>query len=422
MTLSVSPSLSAQRWLEPSQAQIFAEILDLCALARRASDAQTLRLTHLAPALRMLQHEFVTAGIDCPPPDAAQDDQPVSSSIMRLHNPNSTNSDSVSVGVPVVDAEGLLAVVELHDARTDVMSGRQTQVLTLYGRLLAAQLRRLVALGVGVPAQMLALIEQVQDHDEAAASRVLTGLLHLAAGQSPSMVEVTALRIAGLAELVTNQVVLTIEGRNVLARAGISRLPTNGQATAQSLESAIAALPPARPLPSWTAFARLVVNEAEFDIAEAGEDEPLAFRATGANGDWAPLSHNLADGWPDIAAEVLSLTTDVVRHYAVMHMIRRRDVAVTEVAEIYDLHGLSWSIRPCETGHEICVLGQDWQPLRTEVDPSRLEGMDRTRERALCALTQLWPDLDERIGHDVRSWSRRMAAAAKVSPLMNSAA
>ena len=76
------------------------------------------------------------------------------------------------------------------------------------------------------------------------------------------MVEVTALRIAGLAELSGNQVNLTIEGRNVLARAGISRLPTNGQAAAQALEASLSSLPPARPLPTWTAFARLVVNEA----------------------------------------------------------------------------------------------------------------------------------------------------------------
>lgn len=390
---------------------------ELCDLARTLTDARTVALILTDPSLAALAPVLGAGGLIC---RVAQDDQPrATPGPYRLAAQREQVSDVVSLGLPLIGAEGPVGRLELDGARPDALGQRAAAGLTQVAALIAGALGVRQAGRDDLPQRMLALVEAVTDHDDAAASRLLTGLLRLASGGAPSMVEVTALRIAGLAALEGTRISLTPEGRTVLAQGGVA--PQVAAALSVPLpQAAMRGLqaPPPRARPDWKPFARLAIADSAYVIGEAGEYDPLAYRPEGTpDAPWRELRNGLVDGWTEIATEILAGTHDILHEYARMHMIRRRDIDLEEVAEVYDLHGLSWTVRRIPDGAEARIGSGPWQALTRQPGCSDEPGVMQARETAICALTQLWPDLSERIGHDVRSWARRMAMGATVAPI-----
>ncbi|MDZ7908464.1 MAG: hypothetical protein U5N10_09770 [Gemmobacter sp.] len=389
-------------------------IRDFCAIVLALSDARRLSLHLFGPGRGPLAARLVALQLDCRPETDEAQVIPADPGPFALAAQDNLPSDLLSVGLPLMDGGELRGLIRLQAARPDTLSRRIADPLTRMGSVIAQALRDEGRAGGSVLGQMIALLDGVSEHDDAAASRVLTGLLHLANGGVPSMVEITALRIAGLAEMAGTRVTLSAEGFSVLARAGIRAVhPAGAVVPAAQAEAKRIAQP--RPRPEWSAFARVAIAEVEFDIGEATEFDPIAFRPAGSSGAWVELQHSLVDGWAEIAAEILARTHDVTLEFVRMHMIRRRDIALDEVAEVYELNNLRWLLRQAESGFETCIADAGWQTL--ELPPSLARGAADTRDIAAGAAIQLWPDLAERIGHDVRSWARRMAAGAKITPV-----
>jgi hypothetical protein len=96
-------------------------------------------------------------------------------------------------------------------------------------------------------------------------------------------------------------------------------------------------------------------------------------------------------------------------------VIRRRDIATEEVAEIYDLHGLIWWLRQGESGPEARLDGGDWTLYPA---PDHSEG----KARAIDVLFHLVPDLSDQLKDKARDWAHRMAQTVQVSPIMMQAA
>jgi len=268
---------------------------------------------------------------------------------------------------------------------------------------------------------MLSLLEKLRDFDDTAVSHLVTGFLRVMAGGTATQVEATALCIAGLAEMPVAYRSKTDVTFNEVAQGVLEELGLGQEvlATSPALEQAVAAAPIAalRAVPDLTPFARLTLLERDYAVAEDDDNGPLWFRpmegATGA--DWTMLESRAVDGWSVVATEVLGKTLDIQRAFAMMHVIRRRDIVTTEVAEIYDLHGLIWWLRQGETGPEARLDGGEWRvypaPAQSEV-----------KARAIDVLFHLVPDLSDQLKDKARDWAHRMAQTVQVSPIMMQAA
>lgn len=398
-------------------------IRDLCDLAAEICDARVVALALTEPELAMIAPILLAEGLSCRM--AGTGVAAAHPGLFRLKAQPSQASDVVSVGLSVLERGRVLGILEIESARPDVLSQRLSGPLISLARQIGRHLVAIRYPGRALPQRLLALVHSVSEHDEGAASRVLTGLLRLAGDDQPSMVEVTALRIAGLAELAGPGIRLTEEGRRILLRGGVDVPETARTVTPLNQpEGARAQHIAPRPRPSWTVFARLAISKGEYEVGESGEYGPLAYRAAGTGAEWVELEHELVDGWTEIAAEIFSRTHDILHEYARMHMIRRRDLRTEEIAEIYDLHDLIWMLRQSENGYEVSIPGQPWERLMhlPPVSDDAPDGDVPHREFAILGLMQLRPDLPQRMEHDLRSWSRRMAAGAKVTPVLSPAA
>jgi hypothetical protein len=287
-------------------------------------------------------------------------------------------------------------------------------------RLLQMQSCALLAPATLIADPVLTLIERLQDVDDRAASHLLMGILRLLAGRSPSSVEATALRIAGLSDMPASQpaapdVILNADGARLLAGLAVIDPLSTPCAQAAALELVDdTTTPPAAPAQGLAAFARLHLMKQDFDVADDPDTSALWFRATDTQ-TWLPLQGRTGDGWNVIATEIIEKTTDILRAFTQMHLIRRRDIDTDEVAEIYDLHGRVWWLRSDETGVQARRDDGDWIACDVADD---ITG----KARAVEALMQIDPDMATNFGEHARDWAGRMAHCVQVTPVMVQAA
>lgn len=180
-------------------------------------------------------------------------------------------------------------------------------------------------------------------------------------------------------------------------------------------------IPPSAPFTAvcsqFEPFARLRIGEAVFDIGRCDATDRMAFRTTGTDRDWATLMHSFEEGWPEIAAEIIARTRNALRDYIRMHMIRHREITLPEGEREYDLYGLLWRVRGTQEAAEV------WQPESgwVEFDTTSVMESHDPRDLAAQALIAALPDLNERIGADVKGWARRLAQGAQISPYLQAA-
>ncbi|HEY9021062.1 MAG TPA: hypothetical protein VIN17_10440 [Paracoccaceae bacterium] len=289
---------------------------------------------------------------------------------------------------------------------------------------LARQLvRQLVALQAGaalLAPPTLALLDRLREFDDAAASHLLMGFLRLTASEVPTQVEVTALRIAGLSDMPAGfrsktDVSLNDVALSLLDDVGLGKAPLSA-----APRSEVAPPLPVQPLPpamGLMPFARLHLLERNYAVAEDDVTGLLWFRPMdgGVQADWSVLDSRTVDGWTVVATEILGQTVDIQRAFATMHVIRRRDIATEEVAEIYDLHGLIWWLRDGESGPEARMDGGPWSAYPA---PADVVG----KSRAVEALFHLMPNLSSLLGHKAQEWADRMAHTVQVAPVLMQAA
>ncbi|AWB47306.1 hypothetical protein HYN69_01205 [Gemmobacter aquarius] len=298
---------------------------------------------------------------------------------------------------------GLLGVMD--DAPLALSQGVIGQLQGL-ADVLARQVLLAEAAVAVLARRSLQLIEDVSEVDDSAASPVLRGLLRFACGETPNSTEAMALRIAGLAEAKAGKLVLTAVAEGILAQQGFDR----GVTEAELPEAVSAAV--VRPGDDFSPMARLRIGEQSYDMARSEAIEALAFRVTGTDAAWQVLENGLEEGWPEIIAEVLRKTRDVVMDYVRMHMIHERDVTLPEGQYRYDLYGMSWTLRGTPDHAEVSVNGGSWLAF----DASGVS-WDQPRDLSARAAIAGYPDIGDRIGADVHEWCKRIAAGSEVTPI-----
>lgn len=168
----------------------------------------------------------------------------------------------------------------------------------------------------------------------------------------------------------------------------------------------------------FDAFARLRIGEAMHDIGRCDATDRMAFRGAGSTDMWTPLMNGFEDGWPEVAAEIIARTRNATRDYVRMHMIRHREAEVAPGEREYDLYGMLWRVRGTVDAAEVWQGGQGWQPF----DTAPVAESGDPRDLAAQALVSAVPDLDDRIGADVKGWARRLAQGAQISPILSAVA
>lgn len=340
---------------------------------------------------------------------------------LRDHSP----TDSCDLVLSLAGSEdNVMAWVELRNVPQGWDSRDNLGAIAQLSHILHVQIRALQQPTPFIAPLMLALIDRLHELDDRAASHLLMGVLHLLVGRIPSQVEATALCIAGLSDMPVSmpprpEVKLNSDGFRVLYDAGFGAGLNKHSDLAQASEEKASrgaensgakshsALPPLGLRP----FAKIHLLKQDTEIAQDDPSETLWFRTAGQDVTWRLLECRTADGWTAIAAEVVEKTIDVVRAFAEMHLIRRRDIPTDIVAEIYDLHGLVWWVRDSAAGTEARLDGADWT-----VFPSRnaLTG----KARAVEALMLLVPDLGQKFDSQARDWAGRMARSVQVIPVI----
>lgn len=391
-------------------------VRDTVEAARHMVGAQASHL-YLDPQLLWVASRVSLAGLSvdvAPVTDACvNSEKTLCPDIMKLPLPPGSPTDRIDIGVIIRASEGpAFAMMKLEK----VPAGwSRMETLKGLGHLKAMLMQQFEALSVGpalIAAPMLRLCGLVRELDDQAVSHALHGFLRVLAKEKPSRVETMAMRICGLTStehpyLEEREIVLGPVALDLLDKAGIRR--TSGQ-LAFVPEAGDCARPTAICVPPTLApFAVMRALDETFEVAEDDKGGILWFRREGSDGPWAPLAAGFEDGWAAIAVEVLGQTRDILRDYAKMHLIRRRDVPTDEVAEVYELDGVIWWLRDGESGIEARMNDDDWRPLSIEADqPARI--------RAMNALFLLDAGAEDRILDPAKDWVRRMAQAVQVTP------
>lgn len=263
---------------------------------------------------------------------------------------------------------------------------------------------------------LLELISAVREHDPGAASHVLVGLLRMAANGHATAVEQTSMRIAGIAELVGKNFVLTDVGCSMLNDFGDGEYIQSSPRATHQTDQKIVVVEAADPLADATPepIARLRIAERDYVIGEIESLGMLAFRLHDG-GDWAALTNTVEQGWSAIAAEIIEVTFDTTREYIRMHMIQRRDIDHGADTEAFDLYGFEWRVRLTEGKSEVRLGDQSWQTF----DKGDLVAPDQIKFIAVEALLSVHEDPRAMFGKDIDAWARRIAAGASVMPAFN---
>jgi hypothetical protein len=378
----------------------------------------------LAPDLMGFAARLQQGGLTVVPLDHADDAVTGSSGPRALPPVAGRPTDLVDLALDVPGgADGIVArldVLGVPGAWDTRATQRSLAPLTL---LLHGQIRAMQGGMALLAPAMLALLERLRDYDDHAASHLVTGFLRLMAGAMPTQVEVTALCIAGLSDMpaakrAKTDVALNAVALGLLDDLGLGHDPRPiGQPLDGGLSDADADHASGSPSGVLAPFAHLQLLERSFAVAEDEATGWLWFRPMhgGDEADWLSLQMRAQDGWTHVAREIIAKTMDVQRAFATMHVIRRRDIATTEVAEIYDLHGLVWWLRHSEAAPEARLDAGPWLPLTIR---DNLQG----KPRAIEALFQLLPNLSDLLDDKARDWVQRMAQTVQVTPILMTAA
>lgn len=160
-------------------------------------------------------------------------------------------------------------------------------------------------------------------------------------------------------------------------------------------------------------FARIVLGDLVYDVAERDNDpEALAFRNVGF-GDWMCLSRSLEDGWSRIGADILQADPASLRRFLLTHAVRQSGWYRTGEVIHFDTLGTAWSVHCHDAGRADVVLA-DHAPRA--VDPGLAQSED-PREQAIELLLIAYPDLATRLGAEVDHWAVRLASGAVVTPV-----
>lgn len=281
--------------------------------------------------------------------------------------------------------------------------------------------RHLIALGQGpalVAGSMLSLVNKLQEFDGDIASQMLTGFLTVLAGNQPGQAEATALRIAGLSDMppavqAKSDVRLNEVARCLLDELGLQQislpsiLDNDSESESQPTVQAQIGEP--------KLFARLTLLDREYGVADVEGSSQLWFKPMNADAEWSELTSRTADGWTEIAAEILGKTADILQEFSRMHLIRRRDIPTDEVAEVYDIYGTIWWLRNGESGCEARLDGGEWTICPVPAALGR-------KDRAISALLYLAPDMTAMLADRAKDWANRMAQSVQVTPAFAMAA
>ncbi|WP_126979224.1 hypothetical protein [Frigidibacter oleivorans] len=416
------------------------DLLDLCQAARGIAGSAA-PLLHLAPDLAHVRDQLAAAGCDLGagvvllPADGGPDGAALSGDVTLRQIQPADGEGRLTLALDLPGpGPAVLARIELRQASPAALDPRRRDILQTLGRIAARRVALLQTWPAPAAAQMLRLARMVAEFDDGAASHALTGLLRILSGQAPSQVEVTALQIAGLVDAASLQPAaretrLSRTGRDLVAAAGLdgdragAPLAAPEAASGPAPETFDAATDEAAFSDDAGAgieapFARLRLLGDSFEIGET-PDGRIWFRPQGGAA-WQPLLSGLDDGWTRLGAEVLGRTRDLVDAYARMHTLRRRDVPVDELFEIYALDGLCWRLRLSETGVEAMAEPAEgdaaepaapWLPVPAAADLPQ-------RERSIAALRVACPDYRRVIEPIAAEWAERMALSAEVLPCL----
>ena len=337
--------------------------------------------------------------------------------LRRMRAREGAPTDAVDLALDIALPSGtLLAFVELRGVPVCWIARHRVAALLPLSRLVGSQVCALSQGPALLARPMLALATQLQGYDSNVISHAFLAFLRVLSGETPTQVEVTALRIAGLADVPTGQiaprdVALNDVAHGVLEKAGLGRA-RNPVAVAP--HEAVAMPEPEAPLPAGAhvPFARLRLVERDFAIADDAETGRLLFRPLDeAAAGWMRLSNGPCDGWTAVASEILGQVHDIAVEFSRMHVIRRRDLPTDEIAEAYELEGVIWWLRSRAGGLEARLDGGDWAGVATGPDMS-------PKARAIAALFEIDDGARYRLADAARDWASRMAHTVQVSPMV----
>lgn len=170
----------------------------------------------------------------------------------------------------------------------------------------------------------LDMITALREHDPGAASHTLVGLLRMACEGKATPVEQTALRIAGLGEMDGQKLRLTHTAQHLLGR--YSSGDYDGNIKSGRFDAANDDTPKEKTAAdiiseqSPELIARLRIGGVDYMIGEIPSMDMLVFhQMDDPTGEWKNLNNTVAEGWSQIAAEIIAQTRDTTREYIRMH-------------------------------------------------------------------------------------------------------
>ncbi|WP_230799381.1 hypothetical protein [Seohaeicola saemankumensis] len=377
---------------------------------------------YLPSELQMFSPTLVADGLAIEPFEnntGGQQAWPAYPLLRLLPAKDASPTDLVNIALVLTDPDARpVAIIALHGvAQAWDTRSRLATCEVLRGMLQ----RQIVALGKGpalVAGSMLSLVSKLQEFDRDAVSQMLKGFLTVLSGHRPSPAETTALRIAGLSDMPSASVAkpdvsLNDVARDLLNEVGLLQFTLPSAVGGETQPDLSETEQPQTGDPK--VFARLTLLDRDYGVAESEGSAQLWFKPMNTEDDWSILTSRTADGWTEIAAEVLGKTADILQEFSRMHLIRRRDIPTDEVAEVYDLHGILWWLRNGESGYEGRLDDGEWTvcPVPATLGP---------KDRAIAALLYLAPDMKAVLADRARDWANRMAQSVQVTPAFAMAA
>lgn len=268
--------------------------------------------------------------------------------------------------------------------------------------------------------KLIALIEGLAEYDQVVDSHLLVGMLRVAAGQKLLSVEQTALRIAGLAQIDESSLQITSEGKALLdliaspfAETGTAKpVPAAADDTADAPKAAPAEHQPFVADP----FASVTFGQRRFEVADGEHPGSLMFRLSGHE-DWTPLDADRSCGWDEIGGEILEKGLDMIPEYIMMHTMRLAMPELGDGIHKFELMPLNWWLRVSKDSALFRAEGSDeWVQVPADIKEPHIRAL------GIRAAERLIPDFHKLLEAEAISWSRRMAHAAAVTPILANAA
>jgi hypothetical protein len=368
------------------------------------SELQMFGLTLAADHLIIEQFEKAPAG---------QQAWPAYPQMRLLPAKDSSPTDLVEIALVLTGPDASpVSIIALHGVAQAWDTRSRLATCELLRRILQ---RQIVALGKGpalVAGSMLTLVNKLQEFDSDVASQMLKGFLTVLSDNQPGQAEATALRIAGLSDmppalLAKSDVRLNDVARGLLDEVGLLQLTLPSAVDSETQPDPWVPELPQTSDPKL--FARLTLLDRDYGVADVEGLSQLWFKPMDAEEDWTILTSRTADGWTEIAAEILGKTVDILQEFSRMHLIRKRDIQTDEVAEVYDLHGTLWWLRNGESGCEARLDDGEWTICPVPVSLGH-------KDRAISALLMLAPDMKAILADRAKDWANRMAQSVQVTP------